>query len=187
MSDDGIDWDIHAVDAQSFKDFPNHKEDTFKSLPIEGKLLDLGSCICRWYPAFRGLKQDYNRNIDYHAYDRSEVAKGIVASLYPEVDFVTGEIFELSQHFEQGNFDVVFSSAFLQHFSNENKAKILSEVAKILKSKGLLITNEGYFSDGPADYTNDRMFSISGWHKFMSDNGFNPSSVRIPYLIYQLR
>lgn len=192
MSDDGISWDQHAID-QDANDKTNSPAfpgigDTaiFATLPFKGRVLDMGSNICRWYPAFKWLNTlNHGRDpIEYHAYDGSSVVKDIVTGLYPEVDLVIGDIFEMSSKYPANHFDTVFSSAFIQHFTNESKRKIMGEVHKILKPGGKFIMAEQMFFDVPDDYTNDRGFGITGWHIFMTKLNFLPSRVCLPYMVY---
>jgi SAM-dependent methyltransferase len=185
MSDDGIDWDAHARDAQMFEGWPGLNDtEVFAKLPILGRVLDMGSNICRWYPAFKWLNTLNGHRIEYYAYDRSEQAKDIVRGLYPEVHFSTGEIFDMSQKYPVGFFDTIWCSAFLQHFNNENKEKILAEAHKVLKPTGRFIMTEAYFESGDDDYTNDRVFTMTGWHKFMTKNGFTPLQIGPTYRVY---
>jgi SAM-dependent methyltransferase len=186
MSDDGIDWDQHARDARSFEGWPGlGDKEIFAKLPFSGKVLDMGSNICRWRNAFQWLSTLNGHKIEYYAYDGSPQVEEIVRQLYPEVPFTRGDIFEMGSKFEPEFFDVVYSSAFLQHFNNESKRRILGEVRKILKHGGFLIMAESFLPGGDVNETNDRVFTIGGWHKFMTENGLVPLAITMPYITYQ--
>jgi SAM-dependent methyltransferase len=191
MSDDPINWNIvsqerDAEDKESGL-YPGVGDvEVFAKLPFNGKILDLGSNICRWYTAFKWFKTlDMERStIDYYAYDYSETAKRIAKDLYPEIKFICGDVFELSKHFVVTKFDTLFTAAFIQHFSNENKIRIFKQIQRILKPGAHYIMVE-QIQLTPENYTNDRSFSVTGWHIFLSQFEFHPVKVELPYLVYK--
>jgi SAM-dependent methyltransferase len=188
MSDDSINWNIHAEEAyksdEQSRVYPGVGDiEVFAKLPFSGKVLDLGSNICRWYNAFKWLNT-LGRGIEYHAYDSSYTAKGIVNDLYPEVDFVCDDVYNLISRYPPNEFDCVFTSAFIQHFSNVNKRRILKEIVEILKPGGHYIMVEQVYPI-PENYTNDRAFSLTGWHIFMGEFDLHPVKVTLPYMVYR--
>ena len=54
------------------------------------------------------------------------------------IRYVTGDIFDME--FEESSFDIVYNTGVLEHFLDDERTKVLSEINRILKVNGLFIT-----------------------------------------------
>lgn len=72
--------------------------------------------------------------------------------------------------------DVIFASNFLEHFADNDLAKIMNEIKRMLKSKGKFILMQPNFRLQPEhyfdDHTHKKIFTDSSLESFLLENGF---------------
>ena len=96
------------------------------------KILDLGCGNGRYFPFFKEKK------VDYFGVDGSSELIRIAKNKYQQGRFLVGDALDLS--FPNNFFNKVYSIAVLHQIpSDELRSRLLKEIKRILKSKGLLI------------------------------------------------
>lgn len=143
------------------------------------RVLDLGCGPCYWINLFEGF--------EYHAFDQSEgmleVAKKTLkkAGLFEKCkDFRLGNARKLGDSYPEGYFDLIFTSAVLQHNRHEpDKREIVEGMHKIIRPGGYYLCTENTFrQDNAPQWFNDHgtadgnSFTAKGWENWMKDHGF---------------
>ena len=105
-----------------------------------------------------------------------DYAKKRLAVNHPRVELRTGDILKLAELFEENHFDVVCSSGVMEHFSDEDIVKSLSEQRKIAKK---VIFNVPNIRTKPTDkhIGDERFLSNSKWLSLIERAGFKKVKV----------
>jgi SAM-dependent methyltransferase len=180
-------WDDHAKQCEDAEREPFEKEQTHKNwlrvkmMELEGvhRVLDVGCGPCYWIHLFTDKQ--------YNAVDQSpgmlSAAKNTIVrnNLQAGVGEVRkGNARELTEVYEPGEFDLVFTSSVLQHNRHEpDKREIVEGIHAILREGGYLLCTENTFREdnypqsiGNPECTDGNSFTPEGWEKFMKNLGF---------------
>src|SRR5262245_62085416 len=114
-----------------------------KDIPAGSTVLDLGAGYCGFINSIQASKKI--------AVDFSPDAKKYAAS---NVEFFVSSAVDLSP-VPDGTVDAVFASNLFEHLSREELTKTLSEVRRILKSRGRLILLQPNFYYAYREYFHD--------------------------------
>jgi len=182
-------WDNHALECQEEDRKPFNMSDhrgyvhwlRKMILKLEGveKCLDIGCGPCYWVNLFEGF--------DYTGFDQSpNMLK--VAQKQLEKNGLLGRVSELKlgnarrlqDSFPPGTFDLVFTSAVLQHNRHEpDKREIVEGMREILRPGGYYLCTENTFRvDNAPQWANDHgvadgnSFTSEGWTNWMAAHGF---------------
>lgn len=100
-----------------------------RSLPLDQpKILDLG-CGTGWFT------EQLSHLGDTIGTDLSEVAIDVARSRFPHVNYIAGNLYELS--FPQESFDIIVSQEVIAHV--EDQVKLMEIMTQLLKPQGYLI------------------------------------------------
>lgn len=178
-------WDNHAKDCLQANREPfgldkgSWLRQTLLTLPGVIKCLDIGCGPCFWIRLFTGF--------EYYAFDQSncmlDAAKQVLdkTNLLSVVkQFSLGNARKLTETYNNEVFDLVFTSAVLQHNRHQpDKREIVQGMYNILKPQGYYLCTENTFREdncsasvGFSDYTDGNSFTPKGWEKFMAPLGF---------------
>jgi SAM-dependent methyltransferase len=180
-------WDDHAAECEETGREPFSIEATHqnwlreKLVELEGvhKCLDVGCGPCYWIHLFEGKQ--------YNAVDQSPGMLAVAKRQIVRNDLLgclgelrQGNARQLGEIYEPGAFDLVFTSAVLQHNRHEpDKREIVEGLHHILREGGYYLCTENTFrvdnapeSVGNPDYTDGNSFTLEGWEKFMGNLGF---------------
>jgi len=180
-------WDDHAVECELAGREPfdpeachaNWLREQLVALEDVYKCLDVGCGPCYWIHLFEGKQ--------YNAVDQSSemlrVAKDQIIrnNLLGRVgEILQGNARDLKEIYKPGTFDLVFTSAVLQHNRHEpDKREIVEGLHYILRDGGYYLCTENTFradncpqSVGNPDYTDGDSFTPEGWEKWMRELGF---------------
>ena len=141
-------------------------------------VLDFGCGTGLWRamfpPTFNFLKR-------YIGLDQNEAMIAGAKQRWPdEIDsfiLCPGVVDGATMPFEDGRFDVVFTSAVLQHCTDGDKVPVLREIRRVLRRGGRLIMFEntfGWFNPGEED---GRSHSQDAWRGLIEPFGFARTSV----------
>jgi ubiquinone/menaquinone biosynthesis C-methylase UbiE len=136
-------------------------------------VLDLGCGGALWRKMFAG----YN----YSGCDQNENMLRYAKKRFPDVEFHLSNGMELA--FDDASFEMVFTSAVLQHNRHPDKEKVAREIFRILKPGGYYMCTENTFRHDNYQMTfrsgqwhegldDGYSFTSSGWEKFMKNIGF---------------
>ncbi len=153
--------------------------ETLESLEDVTDVLDIGCGPCFWINLFEGYR--------YYGFDQSprmnEVAYKVLKDndlLDRMVEIRNGNARTLLESFPEKKFDLIFTSAVLQHNRHyPDKQEIVQGMHSILREGGYYLCTENTFradnmpaSIGHPDYTDGNSFTPERWEKFMRENGF---------------
>lgn len=93
-----------------------------------------------------------------------------------DLNFVKGNIFELSSVFDKKYFDVVCHSGVMEHFSDNDVVKSLSEQRLVSRMVIFNIPN-GRNKITPQHFGDERFFSNKKWMSLIREAGFNKVKV----------
>lgn len=165
--DDDIDWDLHWTDVQL--DVLESEQrvldahvfswvvDSLPTTPF--KVLEIGCGPAIYALAWESVGGSYN------GLDFSEIAIGKAKARRPECQFIIGH----NSHVKEFGltFDVVYTSAHLQHVANANKFYLFKQLYDVLTPSGLLVTmNEKHDVDSKTTFLRDNYI------KFVESCGF---------------
>jgi SAM-dependent methyltransferase len=111
--------------------------------------------------------------------------------LAPEVVFFPADVSRDMSFLADESVDICFASNFLEHFSKEAGARILQEIWRILRPKGLVILLQpnfrycyrNYFDD----YTHETIYTDESLCGLLSAKGFRINHRRPRYLPFSLQ
>ncbi len=174
---------VEGEEPTGYPHVPNKKKvwlrETLESLEDVTDVLDIGCGPCFWINLFEGYR--------YYAFDQSprmnEVAYKVLKDndlLDRMVEIRNGNARTLLESFPEKKFDLIFTSAVLQHNRHDpDKREIVQGMHSILREGGYYLCTENTFrednapqfcqGDGPCD---GNSFSVEGWRKFMLEYGF---------------
>jgi 2-polyprenyl-3-methyl-5-hydroxy-6-metoxy-1,4-benzoquinol methylase len=93
-----------------------------------------------------------------------------------KLDFVRGDIFDLSAYFKPYQFDVVCHSGVLEHFSDENIIKSLQEHNKVSKRVIFNVPNNR-MKLTPDHFGDERLMSNKKWIALIREAGYHSVKV----------
>lgn len=139
------------------------------------KVLDFGCGGGLWRKVFK--------EFDYHGSDQNENMIRHAKMRFPDITdkFMVNDWSKLS--YADGHFDLVFTSAVLQHNRHPDKEIAVKEIVRVLKPGGLYMGTENTFRPdnyhhsfrGVAEWREDLddgySFTWMGWEKFMAKFG----------------
>lgn len=188
-------WDNHAQECRDEErvpfDFSEYKDTgsvyphvdkpvrrwlrkTLESLEDVKNVLDIGCGPSYWINLFKG----YN----YTGFDQSTKMLELAREVSPDVEFIFGNARRLSEVFGDRKFDLVFTSAVLQHNRHyPDKTEIVQGIHHILRPGGYyLCTEDTCRGDnhpeciGSLNCTRgpEYSFKMQGWGTYMEENGF---------------
>jgi len=134
-------WTNHAVEQweqdKAGRDFSDEDfwRRTLASLEGVEKVLDLGCGGALWRKLFRGY--------DYTGTDQNPNMIRYARKRFPEDKFVLANAMSLP--FEDEEFDLVFTSAVLQHNRHEDKKKVVQQIVRVLRPGGYYLCTENTF------------------------------------------
>lgn len=182
-------WDDHAVECQEKGRKPFEMgngagyvrwlRETILKLEGVHKCLDIGCGPCYWVNLFEGF--------DYTGFDQSPGMLRVAQKQLQDNDLLgrvtelkLGNARRLQESFPPETFDLVFTSAVLQHNRHEpDKREIVEGMYKILKPGGYYLCTENTFrEDNAPQWANDHgaadgnSFTATGWKTWMATHGF---------------
>ncbi len=163
-------WQVHAVDESS----PIY---TWQDLlPENARILDYGCGSGLW----RNMFTRYN----YYGMDQNEEMIRVAKERDPELAsrfFVTPWNVMASA---TGSWDMVFTSAVIQHNKHDQKRPVLEEFARVIKPGGYYMMTENTFREDnyhttfrnksawSSDLDDGYSFTPKGWQEFIEPYGF---------------
>lgn len=148
-------------------------------IPRDAIVLELGAGYCSFINHVEAREK--------HALDRSAIIEK-----YADASVTThiGDCDRLN-HFETSKFDVVFSSFLFEHLTRTRLNHVLSQIRRILKSGGILITllpnfkyiSRHYFDD----YTHVQIFSHLSFSDYLVSRGFHIHTVQGRFLPFSFK
>lgn len=182
-------WDDHALECQEKGRKPfemsnglgyaHWLRETILKLENVHKCLDIGCGPCYWVNLFEGF--------DYTGFDQSPGMIRVAQEQLKENGLLSrvselklGNARRLQDSFSPETFDLVFTSAVLQHNRHEpDKREIVEGMRTILKPGGYYLCTENTFrGDNAPQWANDHgdadgnSFTAEGWKIWMSTRGF---------------
>lgn len=182
-------WDDHALDCEAADRKPfelvNRKghvhslRETLESLEGVHKCLDIGCGPCYWIKLFEGF--------EYNGFDQSP---GMITVARRQLEdnglmdrvneLKLGNARRLQDSYPAGTFDLVFTSAVLQHNRHEpDKREIVQGMHHILREGGYYLCTENTFRHDNAPQWADNngacdgySFTPTGWKNWMAAHGF---------------
>lgn len=153
------------------------------------RFLDVGCGAAMWYGNFHYY--------DYVGFDQSPKMLELAKEVYPDITVVLGnarELREPSQYFQDGEFDIVFTSSVLQHNRHSDKAEVLEGFSRVLKEGGVYLCTENTFSsenepksiEDPL-FNDPYSFTVAGWICFLHQFGFEIEQYHAQNQIYVYR
>jgi len=76
-------------------------------------------------------------NYEVSGIDISEEAIALAKEIYPQIDFMLGDVFNLP--FEDNCFDVVFGNFIIHLFTKERRESLKNEIMRITKPGGMIV------------------------------------------------
>jgi len=153
------------------------------------RFLDIGCGAGMWYVNFHYF--------DYVGFDQSPKMLELAKETYPNIEVVNGNALELAEsgkYFQDGEFDIVFTSSVLQHNQHVDKVEILKGINRLLKEGGVFFCTENTFSSenqplsvNNALYNDAYSFTVAGWICFMHEFGFELEQFHTVNQIYVYR
>lgn len=194
---DGWDQESERAWKNDSKDleFPEDVVKLLKSLvPLPARILDSGCGIGKHLRAF--VKLGYTAV----GVEQSKVGAGYAQQLNPQVEIFNVRLQEMAF---KNEFDMIFTSAVLQHSLNERKPLIYRRFHDALKSGGIYFCTENTLrkenvavhfkadSHEPItlsdDATDGYSFTEKGWIKLLATNGFQHVQTIFPWPFYFYR
>jgi SAM-dependent methyltransferase len=187
-----FEFDEYSLDGpKGYPHVPNPKKnwlrDTMVSLDGIADVLDIGCGPCYWINLFKGFR--------YHGFDQSPEMLRVATKVITEndllgnlVELYQGNARKLEETFPEKKFDLIFTSAVLQHNRHDpDKIEIVRGMHNILRPGGYYLCTENTFradncprSVGMPQYTDGDSFTPEGWEKFMLENGFETVEYHAP-------
>lgn len=162
---DGISWENHVNEilnshniSDIFYSSNDDKINKLKKYKKEGRLLDCGCHIGRWFEVFK--KSGYK----YTGIDQSLLAIETFKKFKPDAVILHSLLWDMKFNEE---FDIVHFNAVLQHNKLEEQEKIIEKVNKALKLDGILI-----IAESTVDKQTSTQRTYSGWINFIENYGF---------------
>ncbi len=162
-----------------------------KSMNIDpnGKIIDIGCGPGFW----RNLWKDFN----YTGYDQNAEMIRLARELPSQsnnVNFICGNNSPVPDIIPDSSFDVVWTSAVLQHNRHyPDKENLAKHIHRILKPGGYYFCTENTFRDdnkpahvksedyyGHKDFSDGNSFTSEGWKTFMKSYGFKLLEFHLP-------
>jgi len=136
------------------------------------QVVDVGCGPGYWQELFAGM--------NYNGFDQSTEMLKLAAEMSPNLSWAQGNARELIKYWELESFDLVFTSAVLQHNRHTpDKTEIVKGFYEIIKPGGYYLCTEDTFradnrpeSVGVPEFTNGYSFTPYGWEKYMKSLGF---------------
>jgi len=149
-------WNAHALQLVESPVYPSPEimewlEQKAKEISPKS-VLDLGCGV--------GLMSSLFTPDQYQGIDQNEKMLAAARDLHPEYSFSLNN--GLSIEFESESFDMIFTRAVVQHNSEPDKSRLVSEISRVLVPEGYYLFAEGEFLSEPN--SEDRVVSyLSGW------------------------
>lgn len=183
-------WTNHAREHREILQHHHvHKEgNVYRLLEIASpkveKVLDFG--------CGSGLWRNFFLDFDYYGADQNEEMIKVAKERHP------GEKYRFSCHswdrldFADKSFDLVFTSAVIQHNRHKDKEIVLKELNRVLALGGYYLCTENTFrpdnfkttfrhvSEWAPDLDDGYSFTAEGWEKYMKNFGFDLIEYRGP-------
>ena len=148
-------------------------------IPDQASVLELGAGYCTFINHVKAKSK--------HALDLSPIIKEYAA---PDVETHIGNCVNLRQ-FKSNQFDVVFSSFLYEHLTRDELNKVMSQLRKILRPGGILLTllpnfkyiARHYFDD----YTHVQVFSHLSFADYVTSQNFTVTDVQGRFLPYTFK
>ncbi|MGH9921801.1 MAG: class I SAM-dependent methyltransferase, partial [Nitrososphaerales archaeon] len=99
-----------------------------------------------------------------------EVAKRYCNKLNGNVNYITGNAFNLHESVSNVTYDVIFHQGLLEHFPDAEIAELLRQQLEIAPIVVFSVPIADY---GKRDAGNERLMSPSNWIKILQKHGFN--------------
>ncbi len=179
---DGRDEKVWTVHAEQHKDYtkPHHvADDALLRIWLEDtkakKVLDLGCGSGLWMNLFKGC--------EYTGADQNAAMIGVAKARYPNESDKFVQVNWSDSGFKDGEFDLVFTSAVIQHNTHPDKDKVVQSIVRMLKPGGHYMMTECTFrpdnyhhafpgKPGFHDNLDDGYsFTKNGWIKYMKKFG----------------
>jgi len=178
-------WDREA--ERAWKNDPHYTELPLevvqvlkKFLPEKARVLDAGCSIGKHLRAFQRL------GYTVVAVEQSKVGVDYARTSNPDTLVLNMRIQDMTFREE---FDLIHTSAVLQHSLHERKRVILKKFREALKPGGFyLCTENTYTPNNTAIFTDELTdgysFTYKGWVKFLAENGFETVKFIPPWPYY---
>ena len=184
-------WTNHAVEQWETNREPHQINDDsiLRSwlLGIKGevnKVLDYGCGGGLWWNLFEGF--------DYYGYDQNENMIAHARKRFPADAYRFVSSRWENPPFSESEFDLIFTSAVLQHNRHVDKEKVMPELVRIIRPGGYLMCTENTFREDNYRTTFPRepewhenlddgySFTKSGWEKYMARFGLKLVAFETP-------
>ena len=129
-----------------------------------------------------GITSIFLSHLGYNvtAIDNSEKilnsAKDLCGKLNGKVNYRVCNAFNLDKIFKAGDFDVICSQGFFEHFNNEQICNLLNQQLKIAKTIFISVPSKYYIKK---DFGNERLMGIKDWHEILT-----PFALNIDFIKY---
>ena len=133
-------------------------------IPVNSRVLELGAGYC-----------DFINNVEASSKFAVDVWEGITRYAGKDVTTIVGSAENLQQ-LVSGQFDIIFASNFLEHFSVEAITLLLDDIKIALSPGGKLMLVQTNYRLDPGryfdDYTHISIWTDSSLHDFLEAMGF---------------
>jgi ubiquinone/menaquinone biosynthesis C-methylase UbiE len=130
-----------------------------------GTVLDIGAGYC-----------DFINNISAKEKIALDYSPELSKYASKDVKTVQSRVTDMSQ-VEGGSVDLVFASNLLEHLTDEDLEKTISEIKRVLKKEGRIILMQPNYRLNPKHYFDDpthkKIFTDESMKSFLLSNGFN--------------
>lgn len=184
------DWTSEAIRALSDGEYRDQLIPNFvKEYVPSGKVLDLGCNIAKFVPMWQLA------GFTVEGFDQCEYALKVAKMRHPDVKFTLGRAQDLPYEKE---FDLIFTSAVLQHNRHSEQEKIVEQIKKALKPGGYFLMSENTLrpdnwpigiKDGKfdEDVTDGYSKTFKGWIEFFKKHGFEFVKANYGITLYLFR
>jgi SAM-dependent methyltransferase len=149
-------------------------------VPPDADVLEIGAGYCQWINNVQAA-----RRVAVDTWP--ELPRFAAAGVRPVVLDITRELLSLGA----SSFDVVLASNLLEHFSPDDAASVVGEVAQLLRPGGRLILIQPNFRHAWRryfdDYTHRAIFTDVSLPALLRSKGFAIEDVRPRFLPYSMR
>jgi SAM-dependent methyltransferase len=188
-------WNNHAIEQWNENKIGHHFDEDYV---LRQWLLETKSTKCLDYGCGGGLWRKLFNGLEYYGADQSPNMIEHAKKRWPEDSF---SLFEWNtKPFPDETFDLVFTSAVLQHNKHPDKRKTVQQIVDLIKPHGFFMCTENTFrednyqhtfpkiSTWHADLDDGYSFTKEGWEKFMHSCGLKLIKFQTPseYLYQKL-
>ena len=137
-----------------------------KYVPVPATVLDAGCAIGKFVKLFKRL------GYECIGIEQSITGVRYARQFVPEAVIIWDRIQNLDKHFERGIFDIIFTSAVIQHNTHERKKVLLGQFKHVLKPRGYYLMTECTIRLEKGQKEDGYSFTKEHYVDFMKEQGF---------------